>query len=286
MARLLPLETQQTCRFCQLRRIVRAMKQLALDAVKAVLKMASSLLQSLGRLGIALLWSGLLRVACVGALLLIVAGFVYGVARVSAHWGWEVACCLGMTLLFIVAFKQRRLTGKIGEWLVRATLAVWFPRSIRLHDVYLLHGDRVTQIDHILICSRGIFVIETKCWSGRYRIKEITESWQFKTRRRGWVHKYNPLRQNEGHIAAVHYVLGSSDDIRGIVAMVGWAWLHGSVRGVTDGLNGLLRHIWRQPEVMDSLIADLIGEQLRVAQLPRNEVTKEKHRRSLAQATR
>ncbi|MDH5640336.1 MAG: hypothetical protein OEY28_03505, partial [Nitrospira sp.] len=68
--------------------------------------------------------------------------------------------------------------------------------------------------------------------------------------------------------------------------MVGWAWLHGSVRGVTDGLSGLLRHIWRQPRVMDSSVVYLFGEELRAAQLPRTEETKEKHRRSIALAMR
>ncbi|MDH5642185.1 MAG: NERD domain-containing protein [Nitrospira sp.] len=227
-----------------------------------------------------------MRSVFVGALLLIVAAFVYGVARVSDHWGWEVACCLGMTLLVIVAFKQHRLTGKIGEWLVRATLAVWFPRSIRLHDVYLLHRDRVTQIDHILICLRGIIVIETKCWRGQYRIRDSNDPWQLRTHRGSWIDKDNPLWQNEGHVEAVCDVVGDSDDVRGIVAMVGWAWLRGSVPGVTEGLNGLLRNIWREPPWLERDEVAELGVQLRQAQLPRNARTKKAHRHAVRRARR
>ena len=67
------------------------------------------------------------------------------------------------------------------------------------------------QIDHILINSNGIFVIETKNYYGAINGHEDDSFWTrsyFVRRQKKTVKFHNPLKQNQSHIRAIKRIVG------------------------------------------------------------------------------
>jgi hypothetical protein len=97
-----------------------------------------------------------------------------------------------------------RLKGRIGEWLVHQRLQHALPASYYtlFRDLALRHatgaGVDTAQIDHVVVSPYGIFVIETRHYSGWIFGAEREPEWtrvHFRSRR-----KFpNPLRQNHAH---------------------------------------------------------------------------------------
>ena len=61
-----------------------------------------------------------------------------------------------------IKHRKIRHFGDQAEKIVSETIAREFPGAVLMNNVFLKNGKGVTQIDHILICKWGIFVIETK----------------------------------------------------------------------------------------------------------------------------
>ena len=117
--------------------------------------------------------------------------------------------------------------------------------TLRLH-----YG--TTQIDHILVSRFGVFVIETKDYKGWIFANSSSESWtqvlyQAKFRFQ------NPLRQNEGHVAAVRNLLDflPPEQIVSLVVFTGQAQFKTPMpSGVFDD-PGLIQYLQaRRSEVM------------------------------------
>ena len=71
-----------------------------------------------------------------------------------------------------------------------------------LNDILIRNQDKTTQIDHVLIGKKGIFVIETKDFSGTIKGEEYSKEWTQIIK--GYSNEfYNPIRQNYGHIKAL-----------------------------------------------------------------------------------
>lgn len=79
-------------------------------------------------------------------------------------------------------------------------------------------GGGSTQIDHVVVSRYGIFVIETKNYTGKIYGSEGSEywteyfTWYSRSRFRRGLHSesyrfYNPMRQNMGHIRALRSIL-------------------------------------------------------------------------------
>lgn len=81
-----------------------------------------------------------------------------------------------------------------------------FPKAILINNIYLEKGSAVTQIDHILLCRFGIFVIETKSHNGTIRTggREWVQVWGEKV-----VHFHSPLLQNKNHCRIVETILNA-----------------------------------------------------------------------------
>lgn len=100
--------------------------------------------------------------------------------------------------------------GRRGERIVEKKLAKLGARYNVINDVLLQNGNRTTQIDHIVISPYGIFVIETKNYTGKLvgteddnYVAHLCKCWKFMI--------YNPLKQNQGHVKAVAKALGIFD---------------------------------------------------------------------------
>ena len=75
-----------------------------------------------------------------------------------------------------------------------------------LNHVTLRRGDITTQVDHILVSRFGVFVIETKDYSGWIFANANHETWTQVLFRAKFKFQ-NPIRQNYSHVRAVQELL-------------------------------------------------------------------------------
>ena len=79
-----------------------------------------------------------------------------------------------------------------------------------LCNVYLPTRKGSTEIDLILIHETGIYVFESKNYSGWIFGSEKQKNWVQTINRNTKTHFYNPIRQNSGHISALKSIIGSN----------------------------------------------------------------------------
>ena len=127
---------------------------------------------------------------------------------------------LGVFTLVMLWLGSARQKGKRGEKRVFNILSKCLPDGfIVLNDIYLPSSDgTTTQIDHIVVSQYGVFVVETKNYSGWIFANARDDEWtQVIYRRKSRFQ--NPLRQNYRHICALAECLGISKDyFHGVVA--------------------------------------------------------------------
>lgn len=119
-----------------------------------------------------------------------------------------------ITILLVYGFTYHykrnlypRIKGAQGEREVARQLHRLNSRKyLVLNDILLKFDGNTTQIDHIVICKAGIFVIETKNFKGWIHGHEKSEYWtqtiyQYKNKLR------NPIKQNWVHVFALKEIL-------------------------------------------------------------------------------
>lgn len=143
---------------------------------------------------------------------------------------------LGLTI-FIVGFliggltKNRlrywlRVRQNRGEASVRKAIVSNFkpPNFHLLNNITVPFQDGTTQIDHILVSTKGIFVIETKNYSGWIFGNEKSAQWMqviYRVKSKF----QNPIRQNYKHVRATQNLLDflPKEQIHSIVVFTGSA---------------------------------------------------------------
>jgi restriction system protein len=130
--------------------------------------------------------------------------------------------CLGLG--FVVGRFRQQLVENRGEAAVRRLLVKFFsaPDYHLLNNVTLPTEDGTTQVDHVLVSRFGIFVIESKHYSGWLFARADAAQWtqEFYQSR----YKFqNPIHQNRKHIAAIANLLDfqPSEHIHSIVVFTG-----------------------------------------------------------------
>lgn len=111
-----------------------------------------------------------------------------------------------------VYLKHPTTRGKQGERRVRRVVGETVEgEKYVIHDLILDKGNgKTAQIDHIVINSRGVFVIETKNLSGNIYGSENHGQWtQVLANGRVKNKLYNPLKQNATHVYHVRRLLGN-----------------------------------------------------------------------------
>ena len=90
------------------------------------------------------------------------------------------------------------------------------------HNIMIAGKDgHTSQIDHIYICTKGVFVIETKNYSGRIYGKDSQDKWtQVMNYGKTKNHFYNPVKQNYTHVCRVRDYLGADSHPESIVVFV------------------------------------------------------------------
>ena len=124
--------------------------------------------------------------------------------------------------LFIVAVAVRvaliiwdspQARGKQGENIVKNILSqLPSDRYYVFNDTLLAHNGHTTQIDHIVVSPFGIFVFETKNYSGWISGNDQSEEWK-KTNHGKSYRFQNPVRQNYGHVRFLKEMLGVDDSV-------------------------------------------------------------------------
>ena len=125
--------------------------------------------------------------------------------------------------IFLLWWNSPKQKGKRGEKLVAGRLRKGLPDEyLILNDIYLpLPDGTTTQIDHVVVSQYGIFVIETKTYSGWIFGEEKSREWT-QTIYRKKSRFQNPMRQNYKHICALADNLGIDKAyFHGVVAFTG-----------------------------------------------------------------
>ena len=79
-----------------------------------------------------------------------------------------------------------------------------------INNLTLINNGKTCQIDHVVINARGVFVIETKNYSGRIYGSEKSREWTQVLAYGKEKHKfYNPLKQNATHVYNVKKIIGN-----------------------------------------------------------------------------
>ncbi len=149
--------------------------------------------------------------------LMIVAGIVLAVWRGSSGLLW-----LGAFLGFLAvghflktrenAQQEQHLgAGLKGEAEVAQRLAEDLDNSHYVYnDISVRSGLRKAQIDHLVVCPKGIFLIETKNWRGRIVGEESEKAWlQYRYPDSPARRVANPVLQNQRHVSVLEAALRS-----------------------------------------------------------------------------
>jgi Nuclease-related domain len=173
--------------------------------------------------------------------------------------GFAILFCglaTGYVLGHGISRKNARSFQNGGEALVRRELQANFgsPDFHLLNHITLKLGDSTTQIDHILVSRFGVFVIETKDYSGwifanakHSTWTQVTYSGKFKFQ--------NPIFQNLRHLQAVQELLDflPPSAIKSVVVFVGSADFKTEVPAEVYSLSGLVEYIRNHSEEALSL---------------------------------
>lgn len=113
-----------------------------------------------------------------------------------------------------------------------------------LNNITLKAGNGTTQIDHILVSQFGIFVIETKHYSGWIFGDANAQTWTQVLYRMKFKFQ-NPIRQNFKHLKAVQELLDfvPAEQIRGLVVFSGDAIFKTSYPSGVHTLGSLVQHL-------------------------------------------
>ena len=121
----------------------------------------------------------------------------------------NIYVALGFILVTSVVMKSvfPQLKGYVGEKRIRKILDRLGEEYTVFNDVYVPKKDgKTTQIDHVLLSPYGMFVIETKNYTGWIFGQEHQKNWTqtiYKKKSRF----YNPIMQNNTHMKALQHYL-------------------------------------------------------------------------------
>ncbi len=99
-------------------------------------------------------------------------------------------------------YRRPQAKGERGEKRVSSCLDSLSSQYKVINDLVLKTKTGYTQIDHVVISNYGVFVIETKNYSGWIYGSESKLKWK-QTFRRSSYEFYNPIFQNKAHISAL-----------------------------------------------------------------------------------
>ena len=202
-------------------------------------------------------------------------GFVLGKRGASSERGYR-------------AFGARRFPSlqNSGEELVSRLLLSHFrvPDYHLMNHVTLRMEDGTTQVDHILVSRFGVFVIETKDYSGWIFANASDATWTNVRYRRKYTFQ-NPIHQNFRHVLAVQNLLEfvPREAIKSVVVFCGSAEFKTEVPVGVVHIDGLVDHLKQQTlDVLSRNRMQFCVGRLETARLAISGTTDIEHVKSLA----
>ncbi|GHD30042.1 nuclease-related domain-containing protein [Parahalioglobus pacificus] len=173
------------------------------------------------------------------------------------HLWWLIPLVLFWRVIDSAWFK-----GKVGEWAVANSFTKYLNSDeyTVLHDITLPTEKGTTQIDHIVLSQFGIFVIETKNYSGWIFGNTANRTWT-QTFHRTKFKFQNPLWQNAKHVKAVAATLQlPSDSIHSVIIFTGTAQFRTPMPPNVTCRAGGVMHIrtYRSPIYSSEQVAQMI----------------------------
>ena len=141
-------------------------------------------------------------------------------------------------------YNQPRIKGLISELEVRSNL---FDEEYVIYNL-ILGESKKTQIDHIVINSRGIFVIETKNYTGIITGKDDDKNW-IQIINDNKFYFFSPVLQNEFHIKIIKNYILEDIPIYSIIAFSSKSKLNVKVNKDVIHINELKETINKKPDV-------------------------------------
>lgn len=129
----------------------------------------------------------------------------------------EIYVVLTISLIvFFIVYKsvfKRKIKGYIGEYKVSKILNRLNKKKYFIfNDIKIMINGSISQIDHIVISTYGIFVIETKNYKGVIKGNESSKEWKQVLNKKTRTF-YNPILQNQGHVYALQYLFKGIKDL-------------------------------------------------------------------------
>ncbi|MGP1715759.1 MAG: nuclease-related domain-containing protein [Methylophilus sp.] len=134
---------------------------------------------------------------------------------------WWLLALIGISFFIKTAFFK----GLMGEQVVRYISRTRLEKEnyLAVHNVTLETGEGTTQIDHIYISQYGLFVVETKNFSGWIFGSERSATWTQQIYKNRYKFQ-NPLRQNYKHLKAIESALDIDiNNIHSVIVFLGGA---------------------------------------------------------------
>lgn len=104
-----------------------------------------------------------------------------------------------------------KLKGESGEKEIIRELEGFNVYHRVLSNLYIPYKKGVTEVDIVLITYTGIYVIESKNYKGWIFGREEDDKWTQMFSKESKFHFYNPIKQNLGHIEALHSILNKNN---------------------------------------------------------------------------
>ena len=159
----------------------------------------------------------------------------------------EVFLIVLLVVFLLVVIARRKnifiTQGDYGELRVSHILSQLPDEYHVFNDVYLEIKGRSSQIDHVVISQYGVFVIETKNYSGSVYGSEKAEKWTQYLNGERYDFR-NPIKQNQSHVWAIKDTLHiSPSSIYPIVVFLNGADLHCNTNSTVLYTGQLLSYI-------------------------------------------
>ncbi len=114
----------------------------------------------------------------------------------------EIFALISLIIAYLLKLIYPKIKGQVGEYRVNKELSKLGNEYIVLNDLMIFSDNKTHQIDHAIVSKYGIFVIETKNYSGKIVGKINDKEWTQYIGKKANKMK-NPIIQNHGHILAL-----------------------------------------------------------------------------------
>lgn len=173
-----------------------------------------------------------------------------------------LAIVITIILIIIVSLNPSYFKGKSGEKLVAERLDIIDGYKYIINNIMINENGKSRQIDHIAITEYGVFVIETKNYSGSVYGKESSNEWKQYINKKCFKFK-NPIHQNYGHLEIVRKQIDDiTNEIYSIVVFIRKCTLKVDTTTPVIYEDQLAQYIKNRPRILSKEQIDRINQVL------------------------